>query len=107
MVLPDSEGVHTFVFLFCYVDPAPAPSQLTSHRWILPSGEVVSDGSSGERHTASVAATTGPNGTTQQQRLTLLIEKLTYSDAGTYVCEFDDNGQTMRASTDLVLEGNW
>ena len=66
----------------------------------------MSDGLSGERHTGIVSPTTAPNGTTQQQQLILLIERLTYSDAGTYVCEFDDNGQTMRASTDLVLEGN-
>ena len=58
-----------------------------------------------ERHTAFVSPTNEPDGTMRQQ-LTLLIERLSYSDAGTYVCEFDDNDQTLRASAELALEGN-
>lgn len=105
MVLPDSpENVQSHVFLQCYVDPAPPPSLNTPHRWILPSGEVVDTLSPRERHTSFVAPSTGPNGT-MQQKLSLLIARLSYSDAGTYVCEYDDNGQTLRASTELVLEG--
>ena len=106
MVLPDSEGnIHSSLFLTCYVNPAPPPSPFTPHRWILPSGQAVTPTSFDDTHTAFVFPEFGDNGIVGQG-LTLLVERLSYSDSGTYVCEYDDeNGQTISASVDLILKG--
>ena len=38
-------------------------------------------------------------------KLDLFVEQLSYADAGTYVCEAEENGETVSASVDVELEG--
>ena len=45
-------------------------------------------------------------GTVPSLQAVLLIEQLSYLDAGTYICEYDaDNGETVSATVELILEG--
>ena len=106
LVLPGSDGnILSILLLPCFADPAPLVPESTLHRWTLPNGQLVSAGSFSGRYTGLAASDVGPSGTRRRQ-LSLLIQRLIYSDAGTYVCEYNENGQeTLSASVDLILQG--
>lgn len=104
VVLPGSDGgVQTSILLPCSIDPAPA-LPFAPLRWILPSGVTLDIFTLDDRF----AVIAGPNfeaGNPPSLAFSLLIKQLSYTDAGTYVCEFDENGETLSVSVDLVLEG--
>ena len=105
VILPGSDGsVQSSLFLPCVIEPAPLQSIFAPFRWVLPDGPAVGAFSVEERF--AVLSNPVFEGTVASLQAILLIERLSYLDAGSYICEYDDvNGETLSATVELILEG--
>ena len=106
-VLPDEDGdINTAIFLNCTVDPAPSLTFFTPIGWILPSGtEVRAFSFEPVNRIAVISSPIFEEDGSIKLQFNLLITQLSYSDAGTYLCQYEENGETLSASVDLVLSG--
>ena len=101
VVLPRSDGnVESSIFLPCIIDP-PLPSIFEPIQWVLPSGATVDFFSSNDQYTVI------PNISPSHFEALLVIERLSYSDTGRYICEYEKNDEILSVSVDLVLEGKY
>ena len=107
VILPDSTGnVQSTLSLLCLIEPAPAALIPAPFQWVLPSGATVNPFGLDERFAILVNPVF--EGAVVNLQAILLIEQLSYLDAGAYICEFDDeNGETLSATVELILEGKY
>ena len=107
VILPGSDGsLRSSLFLPCVIEPAPLQSIFAPFRWVLPDGTTVGAFSVEERFAVFSNPVFDSEGTVASLQATLSIERLSYLDAGSYICEYDDvNGETLSATVELILEG--
>ena len=110
-VLPENTRLNTFTFLMCNPEPS---SQLTVtdyvSRWTIPSGETFTHLVPIPHGFERYRIVQGPVGTPQVQSTLLLVEMLSYQDAGNYTCEVRNSSAQspwFSASVELQLEGKY
>ena len=108
-ILPEDTRLNTFIFLVCNPEPN---SQLTVSnyisRWTIPSGETFTFWVSNPPGFERYRVVQGPSDGVQQT--ILLLENLSYQDAGNYTCEVRSSSASAQspwfsASVELQLEG--
>ena len=110
-ILPEEPRPNHFTFLVCNSEPN---SQLTMSdyisRWTIPSGETITymvPNLPGFERYRIVQGQGG--GQVQRESTILLVENLSYQDAGNYTCEARSSASTQSpwfsASVELQLEG--
>ena len=108
-ILPEDTRLNTFIFLVCNPEPN---SQLTVSnyisRWTIPSGETFTFWVSNPPGFERYRVVQGPSDGVQQT--ILLLENLSYQDAGNYTCEVRSSSGSAQspwfsASVELQLEG--
>ena len=102
-VLPDDDiGLNHFTILMCMFEP---PSEIVEARWVLPNGDILDENTESERFV--VDTDEGRNATRLETML--MINKLSYRDAGVYTCEAkhstEPESQWLSATIELELKG--
>ena len=109
VVLPGNDtDPSAITILLCYVDEVQTPSPLslilTTVEWTLPSGSVVTRFDIDERF--SIFFDEGLDSQFPGRLASgLLIERLSYADAGVYTCHAEESGMRDSATTELQLQG--
>lgn len=105
-VLPgDDSQLNSFTFIICAIEPV---NISVDTRWVLPSGKIISRAQEG-RFLVSRGEAALRNGETSLSSL-LLIQNLSYHDAGIYTCEVRSTSMCEQdwptsATVELQLQG--
>ena len=115
IILPEDTRLNTFTFLLCNPEPN---SQLTEvdyiSRWTIPSGEtftnLVANPPGFEQYRVVQGPADGRQGVQRKESTVLILENLSYQDAGNYTCEVRSSSASAQspwfsASVELQLEG--
>jgi len=109
---PLLNNLFTFIFLTCIPEPTTlTTSDFVSH-WTIPSGQTFTFSQVNPPSFERFRVTQGnvPTGEGPRQATLLLIQSLTYQDAGNYTCEARDSSAPAQspwflATAELQLEG--